>query len=196
VINHLHRVDSARTYQVSWPVGIPIVGRYAGSPDLSLFFELAEGIVPFVPVGVGVGPGMKLLQFAWGDNMPTAVDAPHNYPINCVVYTGTHDNNTTKGWFKTEMKPADKKRLSAYSGINVTKGNIDTVLPRIAYASVAETAILPIQDLLGLDEKSRINTPGSSKNNWLWRLPKNALSEKLEQKLLQWISMYNRQQLF
>jgi len=209
------RLDHFRAFHTYWQVPANEVtaqnGQWIEGPGKDFFDKVRNefGELPFVAEDLGENmdavysfreqlglPGMKLLQFAWGNNMPVSVDAPHNYPPNCVVYTGTHDNNTTKGWFKNEMQPADKKRLAEYCGITPTKANIDNILTRIAYASVAETAILPLQDLLGYDKQARINTPGSSKNNWLWRLPQNTLSQKLEQKLLQHAAIYNRLLLF
>lgn len=209
------RLDHFRAFESYWqvPAGENTAenGKWLKGPG-SHFFNVVKdqfGELPFVAEDLGdymedvyrfreeIGlPGMKLLQFAWGENMPVSVDAPHNYPLNCVVYTGTHDNNTTKGWFKTETSPADRTRLYNYTGIKLNAGNASLVLGRIAYASVAQTAILPIQDVLGLDTQTRINTPGSSTNNWLWRLPQDSISAETEKHLYRRVQMYNRLQLF
>ena len=111
-------------------------------------------------------------------------------------FTGTHDNNTTKGWFKKETNTADRTRLYNYTEIKANTKNAHLVLSHIAYASVAQTAILPIQDILGLDAQARINTPGDSKNNWLWRITKKTLSAEIERQLYHRTKIYNRLQLF
>jgi 4-alpha-glucanotransferase len=137
-------------------------------------------------------PGMKVLQFAWGNNMPRSVDAPHNYSPYCFVYTGTHDNNTTVGWYEELSRKKDRKRLQAYVGYKIKKRDAHIVMSRLAYASVAQVAILPMQDILGLDQNARINYPGSNKGNWLWRLPSYALSNDTALRLRKWVMLYNR----
>ena len=89
-------------------------------------------------------PGMKVLQFAFGDHMPDSVDIPHNYTTNCIVYTGTHDNNTTVGWYHQEANKADHKRMEQYVGSEVRIKHVHRLLGRMAYSSVAKTAILPM----------------------------------------------------
>jgi 4-alpha-glucanotransferase len=138
-------------------------------------------------------PGMKLLQFGFGENISDAVDAPHNFATrNCIVYTGTHDNNTTLGWYKEELQEADRRRLEAYVGTEVNKSNVHFVLCKIAYASVANIAILPLQDVLGLNKESRMNFPGSEENNWLWRVFPDRINEVVERTLRNWTKLYGR----
>lgn len=137
-------------------------------------------------------PGMKILQFAFGDKMPESDYIPHNYTTNFIAYTGTHDNNTTVGWFTKDIKAKERKQISSYIGKTVDKKNIHMELSRSAYASVARTVILPLQDVLGLDENARMNTPATISGNWKWRLKKNMLTKSMESRLADWVSLYNR----
>lgn len=115
-------------------------------------------------------PGMRVLLFAFGDNLPKNPYAPHNVIKDCVIYTGTHDNNTTKGWFEQEAQPGDKERLSKYIGHEITSENISWELIRLAMMSVADTAILPMQDVLGLGGEARMNFPSTTEGNYRWRM--------------------------
>ncbi|RYZ46874.1 MAG: hypothetical protein EOP49_22520 [Sphingobacteriales bacterium] len=207
----LLRIDHFRALQEYWqvPAGSPNArqGEWLPGPREE-FFEVMErelGSLPFVAEDLGdrmetvyelrdkVGlPGMKVLQFAWGDNMPQSVDIPHNYTNNCIVYTGTHDNNTTIGWYREETNKADHERMHHYLGIKVKSRNIQEVLARVAYASVAKVAILPMQDLLGLDASSRMNTPGEAQGNWSWRLLSGQASGRLAATLRDWVETFNR----
>jgi 4-alpha-glucanotransferase len=114
-------------------------------------------------------PGMKVLQFAFSGDMARSTYIPHNYSENFAVYTGTHDNNTTLGWFRKDATKEEKKNLYRYLSRPITERNIHLELTELAYGSIARIAIIPLQDLLGLDEKSRMNTPASITNNWHWR---------------------------
>lgn len=121
-------------------------------------------------------PGMHVVQFGFGKDMAKSVHTPHNYICNAVVYTGTHDNNTSKGWFKHEAGKKGRKNIKKYTSKKVTANNCHKVLLRIAYRSATKTAIIPMQDVLGLGAKARMNFPATEKGNWLWRLRKNQLS--------------------
>ncbi|MGC3943391.1 MAG: 4-alpha-glucanotransferase [Chryseolinea sp.] len=128
-------------------------------------------------------PGMFVLQFAFGDDIATSLHSPHNHTINGVVYTGTHDNNTARGWFRKELDKSSRERLSRYSGKRVNANNVAHVLIELAYKSVARTAMIPMQDLLSLNERSRLNTPATVlRQNWRWRMteiPGDEISEYL-----------------
>ncbi|HUI40026.1 MAG TPA: 4-alpha-glucanotransferase, partial [Methanothrix sp.] len=115
-------------------------------------------------------PGMKLLLFAFGDGTPANPYAPHNHVKNCVIYTGTHDNNTARGWFEKEMTTDDRRRLFGYLGREVPADMISWELIRMAMMSVADVAILPMQDVLGLGKEARMNRPGQIEGNYQWRL--------------------------
>lgn len=137
--------------------------------------------------------GMKVLQFAFGDNMTTSDYIPHNYTTNFVVYTGTHDNNTTVGWWLKDTKQDVRANLKQYvDQPGISQNNIHLVLGKMAYASVARIVILPLQDVLGLDETARMNTPASVKLNWLWRLKGGQLLPTFKNQLLKWARLYNR----
>jgi 4-alpha-glucanotransferase len=115
-------------------------------------------------------PGMKILMFAFNEDNPDHPYLPFNFDRECVVYTGTHDNNTAVGWLRTEADAEEKARLARYIG-RPTTDEKETAweMIRLALASVADLAIVPVQDVLGLDEKARMNTPSSSTGNWKWR---------------------------
>ncbi|HTF17085.1 MAG TPA: malto-oligosyltrehalose synthase, partial [Chryseolinea sp.] len=116
-------------------------------------------------------PGMHVLQFAFGENIASTIHSPHHHRRHSLVYTGTHDNNTTKGWYRKELDAASRARLAKYVGKRVTPMNVARVLVNLAYGSVADTAMIPMQDLLNLNERNRLNTPATvNALNWRWRL--------------------------
>jgi 4-alpha-glucanotransferase len=115
-------------------------------------------------------PGMKVLQFAFGDDMQQNPYLPHNHIRNTVVYTATHDNNTSKGWWQTEARDSEKSNFGNYADIWIDDNNVSDELCRMAMYSVADICILPIQDILGLDASARMNIPGVGEGNWTWRL--------------------------
>lgn len=124
-------------------------------------------------------PGMKVLQFAFGEDIAGSVHIPHQFgSVNCIAYTGTHDNNTTLGWFKNETDTDLKQRLSRYVGTAVNENNVNAILIRLCYASIAKMAIIPMQDILQLDETARMNIPGKASGNWTWRADNNFITEE------------------
>ncbi|WP_293789031.1 malto-oligosyltrehalose synthase [uncultured Pedobacter sp.] len=130
-------------------------------------------------------PGMKVLQFAFGEDLAGSLHIPHQFgSADYIVYTGTHDNNTTLGWFKTEADSNVKERLSRYVGSAVNEKNVNATLIRLCYASIAKLAIVPVQDILQLDEKARMNVPGEATGNWTWRADKNFITEET----INWLS--------
>lgn len=134
-------------------------------------------------------PGMKLIQFAF-DSRESGDYLPHNYPKNCVVYTGTHDNDTLVGWFDSVSK-ADLKHAKQYLNISSSK-DMNWTFIRHAFASVADTVIIPIQDYLGLGSSARINTPSVLGGNWQWRMLPGALDGKLAKRIYDMTEMYER----
>ncbi|HWH82674.1 MAG TPA: 4-alpha-glucanotransferase, partial [Burkholderiaceae bacterium] len=110
-------------------------------------------------------PGMRILQFAFGDDA-TNPYLPHRHTPASVVYTGTHDNDTTRGWWQT-LDAAERAFAAAYLGAD--DANINDAMLRAAYTSVANLAIVPMQDVLGLDATHRMNLPGSPSGHWAWR---------------------------
>jgi 4-alpha-glucanotransferase len=123
--------------------------------------------------------------------MPQNDYIPHNYARNFIAYTGTHDNNTVLGWYRQEGRRYHKQ-IEHYVGRELEEHDMYWVMARLAYASVAKTAILPLQDVLGIDEQGRMNTPGLASGNWGWRLVPGQLGHKAEQVLKEWVWMYNR----
>lgn len=128
-------------------------------------------------------PGMKILLFAFGDNEHNPY-LPHNYTKNCVVYTGTHDNNTVQGWYHNDATDQEKINLKNYLKKDIDGKNIHWELIDLAMKSTAQLAIIPLQDVLGLDKKARMNTPATIKNNWQWKFKQELLTKPLAQKLL------------
>ena len=122
-------------------------------------------------------PGMRVLQFAFTE--PASDHLPHRVPRDTVFYTGTHDNQTSVGWFK-DADGGERARALDYLG--GTGDEISWSLIRAAYTSVAETVITPLQDVLELSDDARLNTPGESSGQWAWRLPELP-SEKLAERL-------------
>jgi 4-alpha-glucanotransferase len=115
-------------------------------------------------------PGMRVLLFAFGDDDPKHPYLPHNYITNCVAYTGTHDNNTARGWFTGESKPEERRRLLRYLGREVPAEEVHTELIRLLMMSPADVVIIPMQDILGLGAETRMNRPAVPEGNWEWRL--------------------------
>ncbi|MCD8039424.1 MAG: 4-alpha-glucanotransferase [Lachnospiraceae bacterium] len=134
-------------------------------------------------------PGMKILQFAF-DSREESDYLPYNYPKNCVVYTGTHDNNTVKGW----IGETGRKDLAfARKFLNVTRNAaIPDSMIRAALGSVADTAIIPMQDYLGLGSEARINTPSTLGGNWEWRMERGACTKELSERMLELSRVYGR----
>ena len=136
-------------------------------------------------------PGMKVLQFAF-DSREESDYLPHNYTKNCVVYTGTHDNDTTEGWF-TALSAKDRRFCRNYLDMKGRgQGKIHTAMIRTALASVADTAIIPMQDYLGLDSRARINTPSTLGNNWKWRMKADAFTGELAEEIRKITKLYGR----
>src|SRR5262249_17383906 len=132
-------------------------------------------------------PGMKILQFAFDG--PKNPFLPHNYPTKCVTYTGTHDNDTTRGWWATAPEH-EKRFLRKYTGRDGS--DIAWDLIRLAWASVADWAIAPAQDVLDLPTESRMNLPGTSQGNWRWRMAAGALDGPVLERLVEFTEVYAR----
>ena len=134
-------------------------------------------------------PGMKVLHFAFNAGGGSEY-LPHNYVKNCVVYTGTHDNDTTLGWYRS-MNRADRQFTREY--LNIRRGQeLNWVLIRAALSSVADTAIIPMQDYLGLGSEARINMPSTLGDNWKWRMYEEEASEELAMKIRAMTRLYGR----
>ncbi len=134
-------------------------------------------------------PGMKILQFAF-DATGESDYLPHKYPNNCVVYTGTHDNDTVNGWLAT-LNKTDLAFVKKYVNAKRTPELCETLI-RTALGSVADTAIIPMQDYLGLGGEARINTPSTLGGNWEWRMERDACTEELSKHMLELARIYGR----
>jgi len=117
---------------------------------------------------------------------------PHTYGANCLAYTGTHDNNTIRGWFEKEASPNDKQRLFRYLGGEVPVSEVHWAMIRLAMMSVASMAIFPMQDVLGLGEEARMNRPSIGNGNWEWRLLTEQLTPRAKERLLEMTEVYGR----
>jgi len=174
------------------------IGAWVPGPGKSLFEAMRKkiGDLPFIAEDLGVitpdvielrdhygFPGMKLLQFAFWENADHEF-LPHNYPVNCVAYTGTHDNDTSKSWF--EKAPEHERRFCA-SLLGYHTRDIAHEMIRAVWQSVALVAVAPMQDFLRLGGWARMNLPASTSGNWLWRMKPNALTDEL----VEWIKEIN-----
>ncbi len=139
-------------------------------------------------------PGMRILQNAFWEG--ARFDQPHNYPRNCVAYTGTHDNETALGWFKglDGRRGADglTTRARALRYLNARPGEIGEAMIRALYASPANTVIVPMQDILGLDNRGRMNTPATARGNWEWRMKPGAATGRHAKRLRELAETYER----
>jgi 4-alpha-glucanotransferase len=195
----LVRIDHFRGLVAFWevPAGekTAVNGAWVKVPSGELFRALLEGngrkrliaedlgtITPDVTAlrrSLGL-PGMKVLLFAFGDDLENNPYLPHNYCENCVVYTGTHDNNTVRGWFEEEADTDTLERLRRYLGKDPKSGSVHLDLVRLATESKAAKVIIPMQDMLGLGAEARMNRPSVAEGNWAWRLPGGILTPELE----------------
>lgn len=207
----LIRLDHFRAFASYWevPAGSATAasGNWKAGPGADFFETLQHepGPLPFVAEDLGeitedvyqlrdqFGlPGMKVLQFAFDKSMPASPHIPHNYTPGHFAYTGTHDNNTTAGWFRDDIDEKAQKRIEDYTQQKIAGKNIANVLVRLVQASAADVAIIPIQDVIGLDSDSRMNTPSQSEGNWAWRLDEKYLRPKTFAFLRELAAFYNR----
>jgi 4-alpha-glucanotransferase len=135
---------------------------------------------------------MHVLQFAFDQDPQHNVHYPHHHTMHSVVYTGTHDNNTTAGWYTQDLDRKGKQELATYTGLRITRQNINETLMRMALASVAETVVIPMQDILDLGPAARMNHPAKKHGNWMWRLTPGQLKPSLAKHLAQLTKTYGR----
>jgi 4-alpha-glucanotransferase len=207
------RVDHFRGFDACWtvPAGEPTAenGTWVPAPGLRLFeaLERSLGPLPLIAEDLGVitpgvhalrerfrFPGMRILQFAFdageaGNLGPDNRFLPHNHEPGSVVYTGTHDNDTTRGWY-AGRSPAERGYLDSYAP--PTDPEVEWRLIRMAFASVSRFAIVPLQDVLGLGSEARMNTPGTAGGNWTWRFTEGILEPALARRLRSLSLLYGR----
>ena len=186
-------------------------GRFCKTPGRELFQAVRRvlGHLPFIAEDLGTVvpgvyalrdefglPGMRILQFGFGNETEAIYHLPYSYTPHSVVYTGTHDNNTVVGWLDEAKKDAKKKGKYNFDlfadYIGVEQENIHWEMIREAMKSVANVCIFPVQDILGLNKKARMNVPGTAAGNWQWRFVEDQLTEKLAIRLRKESQTFNR----
>lgn len=209
----LVRIDHFRGFAAYWEVPAAArtaeKGRWVLGPGAAFFTALRTalgGKLPVIAEDLGVItpdveklrddfqlPGMKILQFAWSG--PDNLFLPHNLPVNCVVYSGTHDNDPTLGWWRHRATDSDKDLVAEYLGGSVEEPH--WALIRLGLTSCAHTFIATMQDVLGLGREGRMNLPGEGKGNWNWRMPEAAFADPAAERLarLTWLSWRRPDQL-
>jgi len=212
------RVDHFRGFAACWeiPGGDKTAerGRWVEAPGLQLFTAIRKtlGELPIIAEDLGVitpdvvalrdefaFPGMRILQFGFGSDTKN-LDLPHNYIQNVVAYTGTHDNDTTLGWFHSvagegsTRTAAQIKREQKFclNYLNSDEKEINWDFIRGVWASVANTAVVPLQDILGLGTEARMNLPNSTSGNWSWRCKQGALTDDIAERLRDLTQLYGR----
>ncbi|MBN2346608.1 MAG: 4-alpha-glucanotransferase [Candidatus Aminicenantes bacterium] len=205
------RIDHFRGFESYWAIpaeeATAVRGQWRPGPGLPFFDHLRRelGEIPLIAEDLGLitpevealrdrlgFPGMKVLQFAF-DGQPGNPYLPHNFRhANCLVYTGTHDNNTSNGWFYgPETSESTKQVVLDYMNLS-HRDEFHWQFIRLAMQSVARLAVFPVQDVLGYDGRFRMNIPGRGDGNWRWRLRPGALSPELGRRLLHLTRLYER----
>ena len=205
------RIDHFRGLVASWeiPAGesTALNGKWVKAPARDFFKCLRKNFqsLPIVAEDLGLItpdvrevmrlfglPGMKVLLFAFGEDKPQHPYLPHNYEKNFLVYTGTHDNNTVRGWFEADASDDDKKRFFRYCGKKVRGDEVHWEFIRLAMASVGNQVIIPMQDILGLGGDNRMNRPSICQGNWEWRLRPGQITQSIAERLLEMTVTYGR----
>lgn len=201
------RVDHFRGFESCWKVSAKEKtaenGFWEKIPGENLFKQIRKelGEAPIIAEDLGVitpeveelrdqfnFPGMKILQFAFGSDYGNAF-LPHNYHPNSLVYSGTHDNDTTVGWYHSAPE-REKHRMRVYTRSDGVEPHWELI--RLGVLSVADQAIFPLQDFMGLDSQSRMNTPGTVGGNWEWRYTPEMLDKIDRNRIINLITMSNR----
>lgn len=201
-IDHFRGFDSY--YSIPYGNETAEIGDWVKGPGIELFKAIDKALGKQAVIAEDLGfltdsvrkmiaktgyPGMKILEFAF-DGEPDNDYIPFNITSNSVIYTGTHDNETAVGWYKG-LPAGYKKIVKDYLNIRSAK-NIHWDLIRAAFSSVSDTAIIPMQDFLGLDNSARMNTPSTLGGNWMWRVKKEDLTEELAEEIRRITKIYGR----
>ncbi len=201
------RIDHFRGFEAYWEIpaseATAVKGRWVKGPDAAFFEAMARqlGELPIIAEDLGVitpevvalrdrfdFPGMKILQFGFGGERNSNF-LPHTFPHNSVVYSGTHDNDTTIGWYLS-ASPSEQQHMSRYAHANGDDPAWDMI--RLAFASVGDMAIVPMQDLLRVGPEGRMNYPGRAGGNWQWRYQADQLTRALALELQELTDLYGR----
>lgn len=201
------RIDHFRGFDAFWEIPATeetaVIGRWVKGPGADFFDAMRNSLdsLPIIAEDLGVitpevealrdrydFPGMKILQFAFGGDKNSDF-LPHNYSANCVVYTGTHDNETTLGWYlnASAAEQDHARRYVARDGHDIAWDLI-----RLAFMSVADTAVVPLQDLMSLGNEARMNFPGKTGGWWSWRFTPGMLTEGMVIRLHELAELYGR----
>jgi len=215
----LVRIDHFRGFEAYWEVpgdsATAVNGRWAPGPGAALFDAIASALGPLPIVAENLGlitpavealreqfdfPGMSILQFAFGGDGQASEFKPHNFPRERVVYTGTHDNDTTVGWWSStgagdSTRSADdvaREKSYAKRYLATDGSEMHWVLIRTALASVANTVLVPMQDVLGLGSEARMNLPGRQSGNWGFRFSWEQVTPAISRRLRELVTLYDR----
>jgi 4-alpha-glucanotransferase len=201
------RIDHFRGFEAYWEIPgdeeTAMNGRWVPGPGAAVFVALREalGELPIVAEDLGVitpevtalrkamgFPGMKILQFAFDGGADNPY-LPHNHEVDAVVYTGTHDNDTTMGWFDSRDR-AEQERIRDYLGR--PQERLHWALIRASMRSIARLAVVPMQDVIGMGTEARMNMPGTTEGNWAWRMEWGQLPEDAAARLRAMVELYGR----
>ena len=210
-----HFIGFHRYWEIPAQASTATIGQWMKGPGDDFFECLQDQVGPVELIAEDLGevtpevralaerfgfPGIRVLQFAFGSDCPNPEDLPENYPKQCVVYTGTHDNDTTVGWFSNmsdetrttsqEEIANERNRVLQYVGSDGREIHWDLI--RVAYQSPPNIAVIPAQDLLGLGSESRMNVPGIAEGNWEWRVTEGALTQDIGARLRQCVEEHGR----
>jgi len=207
----LVRIDHFRGFVAYWQIPANRKtarhGRWVEGPKQDFFNALLKHVTSARIIAEDLGritadvreivhkfgfPCMRVLQFGFDGDANKNPHILHNHIENCVVYTGTHDNNTIRGWFSKEAEPKQKKRLFDYLGRKVSAKEIHWHLIRLVMSSIARIAIIPMQDVLGLGHEARMNRPATIRGNWRWRLRPGQITTAVARKLKDLTQIYGR----
>jgi 4-alpha-glucanotransferase len=201
------RLDHFRGFEAYWEIpgnsATAEGGRWVKGPGAALFaaIQRALGETPFIAEDLGVitpavdalrerfgFPGMRVMQFGFDDG-PTSAHLPHHASVNSVLYTGTHDNDASAGWFAALKEP---QRAYTLRYLNTDAAHVPMGMIRAAQASVAQLVIAPLQDVLGLGSEARMNFPARTDGNWEWRCQERLLTNDVADQLAQFADLYDR----
>jgi 4-alpha-glucanotransferase len=214
----LIRIDHFRGFEAYWEVAgkakTAVNGRWVEAPGTAFFKTLQQRFVdlPLIAEDLGVItpqvevlrdefglPGMRVLQFAFSASVEDEKHLPHRFIPHCLVYTGTHDNDTSRGWLTSKhvqttlsAKKVQKERAYALRYLGGTVKNFHWDMIRGAFSSIADIAIIPMQDVFGLDSSARMNVPGRAEDNWDWRYRTSQLTTKVKEQLAELTAVYSR----
>lgn len=216
----LLRIDHFRGFEAYWeiPANLPDarIGEWRPGPRDDFFRALQSalgGSIPVIAEDLGYitdevrnlrdrfhFPGMKVIQFGFGGASGKSMDLPHHYPVHSIAYTGTHDNDTTVGWFQSELGEGstrtqqliDSEKAFALRYLRCDGSQIHLGVLRAVWSSASCVAIAPVQDILGLPASARMNTPGTSTGNWAWRCEPGLMDQRVGEMLLEVTDTYDR----